>query len=851
MAKTLLPFIILCLACSNVFGQSAHVTGRILADDPSQTPLSNANVLLEELERGTSTNLQGFFTFYDIQPGTYSLKVSYLGYRSVDTLISVPLTEDLLIRMSPESAVLDPFLVVERGESSDLLEQSTISSVSMSAEQILTSPRLFGEPDLVRRVQQVPGVKVDTDYSTGFHVRGGRQDQNLILLDGMPVYNTGHLFGIFSMFNTESVSNVEFNKGVFSSRFGSRLSSVLSVRLKDGEEHDGFGNINISGLSTSLSYGRAVNQNTSYLLTFRRTYMDPVFWIIDAREEKNVAFNEELDQSTRYNFLDGGLKVIHRFSDRSVLDVTGFYSSDVLNMNSVLEFEHTYTSKNQLQDYENTIDDNSSRFGWRNMAGSARLTQRLGMFRLTNQVFATYYSSTNYDRTNFFDYWTGSRTTTDGVRLTHREVVEETSYLLDKNFDQSILDIGYKTNLRIPLFNNHRLDLGGEAVRHGYSRTTRFFEFMERDRAVTTNDYPPQVEFTTNETNMNESFSINPVELASYANAKIDFDRLVFFPGVRLDYYVPGSYLKLNPRLNISIKPFRSAEITAGYGRFSQYRHTVGYDVFQFPTEGWFWAGKEIDPAEAVMLTLGAGYKLGDIGRFTVEWYDKSLSNLRAFSPLDAYKTHGSTGILVPVYPSETVSGQGEARGIETTFEKTIGRLTGWAGYTLSRTRHQFDEINGGEWYYARTDSRHDLSFSLSLHAGSNVVMGSAFNFKSGQPITLAYSAYAMEQDPLGTGRENETNPLVYLQHNNHRLPDYHRLDVFVTLKNRKLFGVPAEFSLSIINVYNRFNIFAVNSQTGIHEDINFYEVNPDNRIMSQLPVLPMVSLHLLLNKDK
>ncbi|MEX0778643.1 MAG: TonB-dependent receptor [Balneolales bacterium] len=804
----------------HAISQKVGIHGKIIADDEYRTPLHGASILLPDLQKGTASNFQGNFSLDNLSEGTYHMSVSFVGYQTLDTLITLP-AKDFLVALRPDVTQMADAVVQARAYRSDLNEQAPVSTIAVTDFSLQKIPKFLGEPDLIRIVQNLPGVKTETDFTGGFFVRGGRNDQNLILLDDVPIYNPWHLFGVFSAFNTEALSSVELNKGIFPARYGSRLSSVLNIELQEGNTRRGAGFLNMSILSSTFSYGKPINQNTSYLLALRRTYMDPIFWIT------NPIFSDNTYKVRNgYHFTDASFKIVHHLNNRLKLDAHIFYGADILRSS---------------YDNRSGFSDSSLRLGWRNIAASLRLQQRFGALRLTNHVYTSYYNARNSELSEWKARGGGSLGDDE-----YNTIVEDTEEQL---FNQQFLDLAYRIDARLQINQPISINGGVELIRHGFNDQSTFTHQNYGYQGEARPDYSDDDISLIRQQQKGNSLRVNSGEYSAYGNFNFNYGWFTFYPGMRIQHYSQGDYLHLLPRVNLSLKPHKKVTLSAGYGRFAQYLHVLGIELTRMPTDRWFWADEDTEPSTSEMFTAGFQIQIDDGQQVSMEAYHKSLKNLRAFAPIERSRSLDFSEL--PLFSSGTIKGNGQAYGIEWFYKKTRGNITGWAGYTLSWNKNQFDDLNLGLPFYTRSDRRHDIQMFSTYSLTDNWDFGMMFNYKSGQPITFATGAYSVDRDPLAIGDHGRAGPFIYLQQNNYRLPDYHRLDLSVTLKNRKIFKRPAEFSLNVINIYNRLNVLTVNTETIITELPNGgMRVQPNNRYITQLPIIPMFSVRIALGAD-
>lgn len=826
---------------------SYTLEGTVLTQDGN--PLPGANIQIPDQSRGTSTDSTGFFSIDRLGSGEVLLRITFLGYIPVDTLVTIPLPEELLIRMVPSETFLDQIVVQVTGLDTDLAQQVPLSTTYFPRSTLQDVPRFMGEPDVIRVIQNLPGVKTDSDYSGGMVVRGGRNDQNLILLDGMPVYNPWHMFGIFSALNSDAVSGVEFNRGVFPARYGGRLSSVLNVEMEDGRSVEFLDQINIGLLSATVSLGGKLSDKTSIYVTTRRTYMEPFLSLLDRKQRETDLATGTLDQQTGYHFWDLNTKLSYRINSNKNIDLNFFYSRDRFKWDveeSLFREQNFGANVTETREGHGT---SNTRIGWENMAASMRWIHEYNRMSYKVQGYVSHFRSQNSgSEDHFFD---GRFRSVSGIppRLNVRNIVEIENYQLEKRFDQEILDIGLKLSGKLKITESFSASSGGEIVHHQFRRESDLFEYVEFYKENKLNSNTPIISET--ETQIDRSFKdkIAPVEMAIHSNLNIEKGRFKLYPGLRFEHYVNSgiTYTVALPRINAGIKINDSWSIYSGYGQFRQYFQTVGFDLVQFPVENWVWAGESTRPADAVSWTLGTRIELKNLGFLTVEGYFRNFRNLADLNPLESFKAIRSTGSLVPAYRDHVLEGIGKASGVELVIDWGTERLSSQISYVYSQNFVRFDEINNGDWYPSRTDSPHDIGMNLRWRINNSWTAGFVFGFKSGQPMTLAMSGYDREEDPLNIGNTLRSSPIIMNERNNFRLPDYHRMDLFVTLRERSFFGGLADITLSVINVYNRYNLFAINMTSDIvlNTGGDTIYVDPSYRYLSQLPILPMINFRI------
>jgi outer membrane receptor for ferrienterochelin and colicin len=834
---------ILIIVSGTLIAQNSTIYGIVVSYGAEKQPLSGASVFIPELQTGASTDRNGLFIIPNISHDRITLRVSYIGFETIDTLITLPREESINIVLRPRSSELESLVITEQTERSDFAIQVPLSTTRISARQIQTSPRVFGEIDLIRVIQNLPGVKAESDYSGGLYVRGGRNDQNLILIDGIPVYNPWHFFGLFGSFNSDVIESVEFNKGVFPARYGNRLSSLMRIETNDGHRQASPYSVNIGLLSASLAAGARINDKSSFSLGFRRTYMEPFLNMWDNAQYFEGPDEEQYKQTTKYHFIDVNARYRYRINENHLLHVSSFYSADRMRLGSLDTYNRQFAMN--PANYQFLYDDRTSDFGWSNIAAGIRLRSTYSGFKVSNQIYATYFSMSNAEQ-NSIDYnWQQRIRHSAGLSYRTRTVTEKNFYGLDKSFDQELWDLGYNLHVDRDLSDDIKLETGFEIVRHSFRREGRLFEEIDYRRDVQTDDLPARSTINASIINRGLDEDFTAINTALSAGLDISMQNFKLFPGVRFEYFSQGKYIALLPRVNAQYNLGENWLFTAGYGQFAQYFHSVGIGTFQLLLDNWIWTEETIKPSTSETFTLGFRFDDARYGSFTVEGYHKVFKELLNFDPVETYKAINGTGALIPVYTQVTTTGEGRAYGLEFQHEIKLNRVELSMAYTLSWSTVRFDGINEGEWYPSRTDSRNDIVTSLNYTISPHWLVGLGFSYKTGQPITWSYSAYLREEDPLEIDDSHTGDPLIWKKTNNFRLPDYHRLDLFLTYQNRPFFGARADYSLSVINTYNRNNILAINPQTTFRNDdnINAVIVEPKYRQIPQMPLLPMIGL--------
>jgi len=686
----------------NAYAQT--IKGKIVASDDQLTPLFGATVRIVGTNFGTVSNVMGKFQLENIVEDSCVVNISFIGYHTIIKTVTSPTTDSMyLFSMQPNEQELESVTIQAKRYATIQQDQAELSTINVTDLPLINVPRLFGEPDLIRIIQNLPGVKTESDFTGGFHVRGGRNDQNLILLDGVPVYNPWHALGIFSAFNTEAIDQVELTKGIYPAKYGGRLSSLLDITLQKGNIRNGAGYLTISPLSFSFSYGRPINQKTSYLVSVRRTYLEPFFWI--ANRVNNTS--ENYSDKYMYKFSDFNFKLVHELNKKSNVEAAVFLGNDQLALNS----EGKYFQPNLEGEVETLLNDDLT-IGWRNVTGSLKYLHEWANLSYQAHTFVTsYHSGSLLD--SKADYGIGT-----GFDVSSQFSLDRT--LEKEEFRQVFLDVGLRQDFTYILQKNINLQFGAEWMFHN----------LEQKNVIAKQEFGRSSTQTASGLLLNQELgdlqSLTPQELSIYASASLRMQNFSFFPGLRFHRFETAHRAFLLPRFNIRYDFNDAWYISAGYGHFNQNVQSISLDLVRVPNERWFWTDENRNPATAHTTTFGVGFQHNKLGKITLEGYYKETSGLINFSPQAQSEALGFE--FLPQFGTETVSGDGESYGVELLWMKNIGILTGWIGYTWSRAWEYFPDLNNGIRFPSRTDRPHDLQLFMTYKLNSDWSIGALFN---------------------------------------------------------------------------------------------------------------------------
>ena len=757
MTKNLLSLLFLLTTLTLTAQDRVTVKGYVRDASNGET-LIGATIFLDGTTKGTVTNEYGFYSL-TVERGTYTLVASYLGYedqrREEEFIGNFTIDFEL-----PVAGTQLAEIVVTAEE-----EDANVRDVQMSVEQldigqIERIPALLGEVDVLRSIQLLPGVSTVGEGAAGFNVRGGSIDQNLVILDEAPVFNSSHLFGFFSVFNPDAVKGVKLYKGGIPARYGGRLSSILDVRMKEGNSKQFQAEGGIGTIFSRLSVeAPIVKDKSSFLLAGRRSYIDVL---------AGPFLGDNL-QGTTLNFYDLTLKTNYKFSDRDQVFLSGYIGRDNFapgdaagfswgNTTTTLRWNHLFTDKLfsnltlYYSDYDYAInfgdDPEEDAFDWDasivNFSAKPEFTYFINpdnIVRFGGQ--GIYY---RFEPAN-------AVAVSDGQEIdisVNNQWATETAIFAEN--EQSVFGGRMKLNYGIRL--SHFAYLGGRNV----------YEFGEAPR---------------------EGFQ-RPLESVT--------------PTERGD--VIKDWWNLEPRASVQYQLNPKSSLKASYQRTAQYIHLLSNTTASIPLDIWTPSTNNIDPQLADQVALGYFRNfLNNAYEFSVETYYKDFQNLVDY-------VDGADLVLNELVEGQVLNGEGRAFGAEFQVKKTKGRLNGWVNYTLARTERLTPGVNNNDWYPSRFDQTHNLNVTGFYELSNRWTASATFAYVTGTPVTLASAGYYQLGYfvPHNEGRGR----------NNFRIPDYHRLDISFTLDpnpekaDKRWQG---QWVFGIYNLYGRRNPITVSGR--------------------------------------
>lgn len=773
--------------------QTYTISG-FVSDFENGERLIGANLYVYELQVGAVANNYGFYSLTLPEADTVYVRVSYVGFQTRMLAINLRADINLDIELTPESYGLDTVLVTgERVEEST--ESTQMSVIDLPIEKIKAMPALLGEADVLKAIQLLPGVQSGSEGSSGIYVRGGGPDQNLLLLDGAPVYNASHVFGFFSVFNSDALQHVNLIKGGFPARYGGRLSSVIDISMKEGNLKR-FGAEGAIGLifSKLTLQGPIIKDRMSFIVSGRRTYIDVV----------SRPFMEKSEESENpvFFFYDLNAKVNYIASRRSRFYLS-FYTGDDVFGNS--ETERLYEG-----------GEERLRFGvdWGNITSTFRWN-----YVFSPQLFSN--TSLTYSKYEF-DVLTRVEQINRGPGL--RNTFEQIEYLSGINDWNGKIDFDY-----VPA-PDHYIRFGANVISHAFNPG------IGRFREEGFGEEPIDMILTPTTSSFSGLEFYTYVEDDARLSNRVKVNAGIHFSGMRVE---GRFYSALQPRLSARYLLNQDLSVKASFSTMQQYLHLLTNTGINLPTDLWVAATDRIRPQKAWQAAAGATHTFGDgMWEVTVEGYYKDMQNLIEFKPGANFITGNED------WQDKIEVGNGHSYGGELFLQRKLGRTTGWFGYTLSWTERTFEGFNNGRTFPYRYDRRHDISIVVTHEFSDHWDLGATWVYGTGNSITLARSRFNMAQRPGEPFQysSNDFDVYHYGDRNSHRMGAYHRMDLALSWTREKssgFFGLTGpntrKWTLSVYNVYNRHNPFfyyASRDENG----------NPGFKQFSLFPIIPSIT---------
>ena len=756
-------FLFLLLNFNFIYTQNSFTISGYVQDNSNNELIIGASVIVKELQIGTVTNNYGFFSLTLVE-GDYDLIFQSLGFEDQSLNFSLNRNISVNIFLNENIESLDEVILSKNIEDVDV-ELPLLSMNILSGKTIRQTPVVFGESDLLKTIQLLPGVSSAGEGASGFNVRGGAADQNLILFDEAIIYNSSHLFGLFSVFNSDAIKEVKLYKGGIPSSYGGRISSVLDVYQKDGNNQKLQANGGIGSISSRFLVEGPIQKNkSSFLLASRGSYAHLFLKLTDI---ENVAYFYDLN--TKSNFV---------INDKNKIFVSGYFGRDVF----------------KLQDtFSNTYGNSTFNFRWNHLINEKT-------FSNTSVIYSNYYYGLKLDFGGFD--WNSS---IKNLNLKF-DIKNYFSNEFQFNYGLNIIYFDFNPGEISPLTPNSGINYSKLNSKYAVE-SSAYFDIINK---ISTN---LSVRYGIR---LNQFLRLRQQGLQSYINDDpLNFDEnlKIYNPANPLIYSFDNNssvfktFNNVEPRINISYS-FKGQSLKASYNRLNQYLHLISNTSSPTPLDIWVPSGPYLKPQKLDQFAMGF-YKNGKNLRFESELFYKKIKNRLDY--VDGADLVGNDNIETVV-----IAGNARAFGIEFLLKKISGRHKYWIAYTLSKSeqktpgRNSIETgINFSKWYNTPYDKTHDLSINSEYKINDKLKLVGNFIYQTGQPTNYPNSQY----------NYMNLNIPNFGERNSSRLPHYHRLDINLTLKpkknNRK---IESTWIFGIYNLYNRDNansiIFRRNNET-------------------------------------
>ena len=725
------------------FSQDFFTISGFVEDSSSGESLIGVNVYSNNLQVGSSTNSFGFFSI-TLPKGEVDLNFSFIGYENFTKNINLTSNLKLNVELIFISQLIDEVTLESKVSN---VKSTQTSVISIPVKQIKSIPMLLGEVDILKSIQLLPGVQSGNEGTSGFYVRGGGPDQNLILLDGVPVYNSSHLFGFFSVFNADAIKNVKLTKGGFPARFGGRLSSVLEIDMKEGNMKEFKGEGSLGLISSKLAIeGPIIKDKVSFIVSGRRTYADLLL---------NTLNPADSGINGGYYFYDLNAKLNYKISNNDRLYLSGYFGDDIFGLNFI---------------------DNSDEFdfglGWGNKTATLRWNHLFSDRLFSNTTFT--YSRYAFDIDQGFN---------------------SGDYDLRFGYISGLKDFGSRMDFEFSPNPSHSIKFGASYTYHDFFPGQLDLEF-EYPNGVTDVDIDT-IFYFSEDLVANDAFIYFEDEIKFSERLKANFGLHAGLFSIR-----GNNYFKLQPRFSGRYMLDDKWSIKCSYAEMQQNLHLLTNSSVGLPTDIWVPSTDSVPPQQSrqIAMSINTNFFNGML-EASLEGYYKTMNDLIS------YKEGSSFFDATGWESSIETGGKGRSYGLELFLQKNNGNTTGWIGYTLSWSDRKFNNINFGEWYSYKYDRRHDLSLVVSHSFSDRLDVGATWIYGTGNAITFPQATYwSFEGGPNGDYIQTVE---YYGKRNSSRMNPYHRFDFGINFHKKKK-RYKRTWNLSIYNLYNRQNPFFV-----------------------------------------
>ncbi|MDP2721142.1 MAG: TonB-dependent receptor plug domain-containing protein [Bacteroidales bacterium] len=751
MRRIYLIFLVLYFTINCASAQKINISGFVSNSSNSEQVIDAYVIELNSMVVAISNNYGFFSMSLNKSNKPYILIISNIAYKTDTLVVEVINDTSINIKLTPGKNLDE--VVVSANKVDPIETRNEISTLSIPMRQIEILPAFGGERDIIKAYQLMPGVQSGDEGSSGLLVRGGSMDQNLILIDGTPIYYVNHLAGFVSVFNNEAINSTKLYKGGFPARYGGRLSSVLDIRMKEGNNKKLGGSASIGLLSAKVMLEGPIQKNkSSYLISYRRMLYDLFMRPISKAITK--------ESSTGYYFHDLNLKINHTFSDKDKLFLSAYYGDD--KMTSRFE-DKTDNIRNETK-YARKWGNLLSALRWNHLFNSklfGNLTASFTRYRFDIDM-KSQISGDNNNQENYNSFFSG------------------------------IYDYSIQPDLEYYASSNYKVRFGGLLTHHTFKPgITEYYSKLNGSEII------------------NNVVSDNPIfalESAIYIENELKIDNLLFNIGLRYSNYslTDKTFHFFEPRILAKYVFLKKHSVEISYSKMHQNIHLLLNSGIGMPIDFWLPATGEAPPPISNQFAIGYASTVSDYFEVSIEGFYKEMYNLTTFKEGESYFGTNKTW----AEKIET-GGNGTAYGIDFLIQKTIGSVTGWIGYTWMKNYRQFENINEGKKYPYKYDRTHDISLVLNYQFTESVDISLTWVYGTGQALTLPVAKYYLPVVFPGALEDKYLEEIyIYTSKNAFRAKAYHRMDIGINFKKTKIWGERI-WNVSIYNLYNRQNPYS------------------------------------------
>lgn len=745
---------------SNLVSAQKYTISGYIEDAATGEKMIGASIYDAKSQKGTTTNVYGFYSL-TLPADTVNIVIRYIGYQTSFNKLFLQKDFVLNVALKPGNELKEVEIVEYKQEKIE--DRSRMSTIEIPIQQIKKIPALLGEVDVLKVIQLLPGVQSGGEGSSGFYVRGGGPDQNLILLDGVPVYNASHLFGFFSVFNADAIKNVEIVKGGFPARYGGRLSSVLEINMKEGNNKEFHGEGSIGFISSKLTLeGPIIKDKTSFIISGRRTYIDYLLRPLIKKQANGDVGG--------YYFYDLNGKINHKLSEKDHIYLSAYTGND------------KFYARTEEQDSNNgntIVQKNDFGIGWGNTTTALRWNHVFNSKLFSNTTLT--YSKYNFDTEIKFS-------------SEDKKGIKENNQSFQLNYLSGINDVGGKIDFDYFPTPNHYIRFGVAETYHEFNTGAQQYKFKTGTAAEV------NTKVGDNPLYAHEAFVYVEDDWKITDKIKINF-------GLHSSTFVVKDkvYPTIQPRFSGRYLLPHSWSVKASVATMTQFIHLLSNSSVGLPTDLWVPSTTTIKPEQSLQYAAGIAKSLLDNEyELSVEGYYKTMSNVLDYVDGANFMQSNSA------WEKKVEQGEAWSYGGEFFVQRKKGKFTGWVGYTLSWTWRKFPTINFGKAFPYKYDRRHDFELVLNYEINDRIDISGTWVYGTGNAISLPLQTYLTnDYYELTAPISNYGGIDYYGEKNSFRMAAYHRLDLGVNIKKKKKYW-ERTWTFGVYNAYNRKNPYFI-----------------------------------------